>query len=205
MTRVLVVSAGGPGFADLVRSGAHTVGQRSPLDVRPGDLAGPDVIVLHTRSAMRELAMLATLPAPRPPVLVVTNAIAPGAVLTALRSGARSILVEGQYTRADLLEAVRATAAGHSRLSPGPLSALVDHVQRLPSTPGHLGQPLTEGEFDVMELVAAGEPNAAIAERLGLAEKTVRNRVSQIYLKLQVGNRAEAIAHWVGRTRRPPE
>jgi DNA-binding NarL/FixJ family response regulator len=49
-----------------------------------------------------------------------------------------------------------------------------------------------------MELLAAGESNAAIAARLCLAEKTVRNRVSQLYLKLKVRNRIEAIVYWRG-------
>nr|BFE63681.1 hypothetical protein GCM10020063_082070 [Dactylosporangium thailandense] len=55
-------------------------------------------------------------------------------------------------------------------------------------------------ELDITELLAAGEPDAAIAHRLALAEKTVRNRVSQIYLKLRVSNRTEAIVHWLSRT-----
>ncbi|MER7275775.1 response regulator transcription factor [Dactylosporangium sp. NPDC000244] len=202
MTKVLVVSGAGHALAELIRPAADSVEVRPLIDVLGGDAPAVDVIVLHTLAPVRELAALATLPGPRPPVLIVTHAIVPGDVLTALRSGARSLLVEGQYTRADLLDAVHATAAGHSRLSPIPLSVVVDHVQSRPTElgPGPFRQPLTRRELDIMELLAAGEPNAAIAHRLALAEKTVRNRVSQIYLKLQVSNRTEAIVHWLSRT-----
>jgi DNA-binding NarL/FixJ family response regulator len=57
-------------------------------------------------------------------------------------------------------------------------------------------------EHEIMELIAAGEPNAAIAGHIDLAEKTVRNHVSQIYLKLRVNNRTEAIVQWLSRTER---
>ncbi|WP_433055720.1 LuxR C-terminal-related transcriptional regulator [Dactylosporangium sp. CS-033363] len=202
MTKVLVISGTGHALAELIRPVADGVEVRPIVDVLGGNTPAADVIVLHTLSPVRELAALATLPGPRPPVLIVAHAIVPGDVLTALRSGARSILVEGQYTRTDLLDAVIATAAGHSRLSPGPLSVVVDHVQSRPPEHGSgpFRQPLTQRELDIMELIAAGEPNAVIAERLALAEKTVRNRVSQIYLKLQVNNRTEAIVHWLSRT-----
>ncbi|WP_344618163.1 response regulator transcription factor [Dactylosporangium salmoneum] len=202
MTKVLVVSGAGHALAELVRPAADAVEVRPLLEVLGGSGGGADLIVLHTHAVVRELAALAALPPPRPPVLVVAPAIVPGDVLTALRSGARSILVDGQYTRADLLDAVAATARGHSRLSPVPLSVVVDHVQSRPAElgPGPFRQPLTQRELDIMELLAAGEPNAAIADRLALAEKTVRNRVSQIYLKLQVNNRTEAIVHWLSRT-----
>jgi DNA-binding NarL/FixJ family response regulator len=202
VTKVLVVSGAGHALAELVRPAADDVEVRPLVEVLAGIGAGVDLLVLHTTAAVRELAALAALPGPRPPVLIVTNGIVPGDVLTALRSGARSILVDGQYTRADLLDAVRATAAGHSRISPAPLSVLVDHVQTRPAElgPGSFRQPLTRRELDIMELLAAGEANGAIADRLQLAEKTVRNRVSQIYLKLHVSSRTEAIVCWLSRT-----
>ncbi|WP_206641744.1 response regulator transcription factor [Nonomuraea polychroma] len=52
---------------------------------------------------------------------------------------------------------------------------------------------LSDGEREVLRLVAAGLGNQAIAQRLHLSEKTVRNRVSTIFTKLDVANRAEAI------------
>jgi DNA-binding NarL/FixJ family response regulator len=61
---------------------------------------------------------------------------------------------------------------------------------------GRGGEPfpeLTPRERGVLDLIAAGLPNAAIASRLGLAGKTVGNHISSIFLKLQVATRAEAI------------
>ena len=52
---------------------------------------------------------------------------------------------------------------------------------------------LSPRERDVLDLVAAGLPNGAIATRLGLTEKTVRNNVSNVFAKLLVADRAEAI------------
>ncbi|HTI21842.1 MAG TPA: response regulator transcription factor [Kutzneria sp.] len=199
MTTAIVVSGALPGLAELIRPAVDRVELRRLADLHDGDGVGANVIVLPTLAAVRELVALAVLPAPRPPVLVVTPAIVPGDVLTVLRSGVRSILVEGQYTRADLLDAVRATAAGHSRLSAGPLAAVVDHVQTRPAAEPEPGrQLLTRRELEILELIAAGESNVVIAQRLALAEKTVRNRVSQIYLKLRVGNRNEAVLWWLG-------
>jgi DNA-binding NarL/FixJ family response regulator len=52
---------------------------------------------------------------------------------------------------------------------------------------------LTEREREVLDLIAAGQPNRSIAKRLFLSDKTVRNHVSNIFAKLQVADRAEAI------------
>ncbi|MEV0130806.1 LuxR C-terminal-related transcriptional regulator [Dactylosporangium sp. NPDC050688] len=202
--RVLVISSTGDSLAELLRPCATALDVRPLLHVLNGGPAEADLVVLHTHAPIRELTALATLPPPRPPVLVVAYTVAPGDVVPILRAGARSLLVEGQYTRADLLDAALATADGHSRMSPVPLSVVVDHVQHRSSdrTPALLHQPLTRREHEIMDLIAAGEPNAAIAVRLDLAEKTVRNRVSQIYLKLRVNNRTEAIVQWLSRTER---
>ena len=202
--RVLVISSTGDSLAELLRPCAAALDVRPLLHVLNGGPADADLVVLHTHAPIRELTALATLPPPRPPVLVVAYTVAPGDVVPILRAGARSLLVEGQYTRADLLDAALATAGGHSRMSPVPLSVVVDHVQHRSAdrTPALLHQPLTRREHEIMDLIAAGESNAAIAVRLDLAEKTVRNRVSQIYLKLRVNNRTEAIVQWLSRTER---
>jgi DNA-binding NarL/FixJ family response regulator len=199
VTTALVVGGAWPALAELIRPAVDRVELRRIADLHDGDGVGANVIVLPTLAAVRELRALAVLPAPRPPVLVVTPAIAPGDVLTVLRSGVRSILVEGQYTRADLLDAVRATAAGQTRLSAGPLAAVVDHVQTGPVGGAEPDRPLlTPRELEILELIAGGETNTTIAQRLALAEKTVRNRVSQIYLKLHVDNRDGAVLWWLG-------
>ena len=53
-------------------------------------------------------------------------------------------------------------------------------------------EPLTHGEMDVLRLVAQGDDNRTIAERLVLSERTIANRLSIIYQKLQVNNRTQA-------------
>jgi DNA-binding NarL/FixJ family response regulator len=195
---VTALVVGGHALGELIRPAVDSVVVRQPAELVGGDGAGVNLVVLTTPDTVTDLAALAVLPRPRPPVLAVTPAIGPGEVLTVLRSGVRSILVDGQYTRSDLLDAVRATAAGHSRLSPGPLAAVVDHLQAgfgvEPARPV-----LTPRELDIMRLLVTGEANPAIARRLALAEKTVRNSVSQIYLKLGVSGRGEAVVWWMSR------
>jgi DNA-binding NarL/FixJ family response regulator len=62
-----------------------------------------------------------------------------------------------------------------------------------PAAPPPAFPQLTEREREVLDLVAQGRPNAAIAARLSLSEKTIRNHVSNILTKLQVADRAQAI------------
>jgi DNA-binding NarL/FixJ family response regulator len=199
-TRVLVVSRAGVDLAELIRSLVVDVEVMPLPRVLHAGSVDADLVVLHTHAPVRELTALSTLAQPVPPVLVVASALPAAEVVPALRAGARSLLVEGQFTRTDLLDAVRSTARGQSRLSPDVLSTVVVHVQGQHTDRGEPveHQPLSRREHEIMELVAAGEPNAAIAAHLRLAEKTVRNRVSQIYLKLKVRNRTEAIIYWRG-------
>jgi len=58
---------------------------------------------------------------------------------------------------------------------------------------------LSSREAQIMTLIAAGHSNGQIAERLVLAEKTVKNHVNRIYAKLGVGSRPAAISRWVPR------
>jgi DNA-binding NarL/FixJ family response regulator len=62
-----------------------------------------------------------------------------------------------------------------------------------PPSPSPVLAELTDREREVLELLAAGHPNAAIAQQLFLSPKTVRNYVSSIFAKLQVTSRGEAI------------
>jgi DNA-binding NarL/FixJ family response regulator len=130
---------------------------------------------------------------PEVAVLVLTMFEDDESVFAAMRAGARGYLLKGA-DQAEILRALRAVGSGEAIFGPAIARRLIDYF----SAP-RLGLPtrafpeLTERERDVLELIARGLGNQAIAERLFLAPKTVRNLVSTIFSKLQVADRAQAI------------
>ena len=114
-------------------------------------------------------------------------------VFAALRAGARGYILKGAEGE-ETLRAIRAAANGESIFSPAVAQRLTRFLAQSPAQP--LPQPfqeLTHRERDILKLIAQGLTNTAIAERLSLSPKTVRNQVSIIFSKLQVADRAEAI------------
>jgi DNA-binding NarL/FixJ family response regulator len=93
-----------------------------------------------------------------------------------------------------LVSAVRAVAQGKSWLSPTIAGQVVSRaVGRPPASPNPISPlPLTPSEMEVLRLLAQGLDNAAIAQRLVVAKRTVQNHVSNIYGKLGVASRTEA-------------
>ena len=126
-------------------------------------------------------------------VLIVTM-LDDESVYAAMRNGARGYLLKGSEGDTTL-RAIRAVAAGETIFSP----SAGDRVQKYfssdqPDRQGQAFPDLTPREREILELIAQGLTNNAIAERLVLSPKTVRNQVSTIFRKLQVGSRGEAIA-----------
>lgn len=130
--------------------------------------------------------------APKMAVLVLTMIEADASVAAAVRAGARGYLLKG--SRRDAISAALTALAGGASyfgngVSLGALSAASRSSIAHPAFPD-----LTERELDVLGLVAAGLSNAAIASRLHLSDKTVRNYVSGVLSKLHVPDRAAAVA-----------
>jgi DNA-binding NarL/FixJ family response regulator len=170
------------------------------------ELAGrhrPDVVISDYRMPGHEgshgLAGLVTLSR----VLVISYNQEPAAVDRALRTGATGYLVYGDFTPAEFIDAVVATARGRPQLSPVALSALVDSLRsprqhRLLATSGPVANRLSRREAEIIEHMVRGRGNNNIARALNVSEKTVRNHVNHIFAKLGARNRAEAIAVWLG-------
>jgi len=137
---------------------------------------------------------------PSTAVLVFTADAAEDTVVTAIRAGARGYVLKSSSDDA-ILRAVRGLAAGEAVLAPGVMDRLVSQIDSRPARHNELFPGLSPRELDVLELMASGLRNAAIAARLHLSPKTVANRISLIFNKLQVADRAEAI-ELVHRTRR---
>jgi DNA-binding NarL/FixJ family response regulator len=111
-------------------------------------------------------------------------------VFEAIKAGARGYLLKDVDWR-DLLDAIRAVHEGQALIDPTMALRVLDEFRRSGNSEG-AGACLTDGEMDVLTLVARGLDNPAIAETLSLAEKTITNRLSIIYQKLQVRNRTQA-------------
>jgi DNA-binding NarL/FixJ family response regulator len=116
------------------------------------------------------------------------------AVLAAMRAGARGYCIKGAG-RAELLQAVRTAATGGGVFSPAVADRMAEYFASLAAVPGQLAFPqLTEREREVLDLLARGYDNRRIARELFLSDKTVRNHVSNVLSKLEVEDRAEAVA-----------
>lgn len=160
--------------------------------------------VLVLRSSMPSLDVPAQVAAGETaPILVISPVADEGEVVRTLQAGATSYLVDGQFGGTEVLSATLGTAAGRSHLSPAVLAAVVRRLQHPDRTgiPAELAATLSRRERQIMELVAEGHPNSYIARREFIAEKTVRNHLNNIYAKLGVRSRAEAILVWLGHSR----
>jgi DNA-binding NarL/FixJ family response regulator len=114
-------------------------------------------------------------------------------IFAALQAGARGYILKGAEGE-ETLRAIRAAAHGESIFSPAVAQRLSHFfAQPSPQTATLPFPDLTLRERDILRLIAQGLTNAAIADRLSLSPKTVRNQVSTIFSKLGVTDRAEAI------------
>ena len=126
-------------------------------------------------------------------ILVVTMFEDDGSIFAAMRAGARGYLLKGA-DREEMLLAIRAVARGEAIFGPAIARRLMTFFAApAPAAPAQAFPDLTEREHEILALIAAGRNNQEIADRLYLSLKTVRNYVSNIFGKLQVADRAQAI------------
>lgn len=125
-------------------------------------------------------------------VLMLTMLEDEDSVFEAMQAGARGYLLKGAL-RVEILRAIRAVSGGDAIFGPAIARRLVQFFAT-PRPDAHEAFPeLTEREREVLRLLAEQRTNPEIAARLSLAPKTVRNHVSNIFSKLQVVSRAEAV------------
>ncbi|MFD8492344.1 LuxR C-terminal-related transcriptional regulator [Amycolatopsis sp. NPDC059657] len=199
MTRTLrndltVVAAGVPTadtLADGIRVVANAATHRETVELTRAHR--PDVLLIDLhRPELGGLALTREIrsSAPATAILVVTTRQEAELVVAAMRAGAMGYLLE-DATPDDIARAIRGVAAGAAVFG----QAIANQVLGLLRAPKPLPPfpQLSSREHEVLELVAVGLGNAAIARRLDLAPKTVRNHVSSILAKLGAADRARVI------------
>ncbi|MGC9540091.1 response regulator [Streptomyces sp. UG1] len=158
----------------------------------------PDVVLMDIR--MPELGGIEatrriTAAAPHIKVLVLTTFDLDEYVYEALCAGASGFLLK-DASADQLAEAVRVVAAGDALLAPVITRRLITEFSRLRERPRaplkKRVEDLTERETEVLALIAQGLSNAEIAERLVVAEQTVKTHVGRILVKLGLRDRTQA-------------
>ncbi|MFL6061075.1 MAG: response regulator [Marmoricola sp.] len=155
---------------------------------------GPDVVVMDIRMpGVDGLAATARIRAEHPgtAVLVLTMFDDDDTVFAAMRAGAQGYLLKGA-DQAEIDRALRAVVAGEAIFSPGVAQRVLSYFASPPQVADPFPE-LTARERDVLDLLAAGHRNQAIAEQLYLSPKTVANHISSIFVKLAVADRSAAI------------
>ena len=185
----------------------------------------PDVVLLDVQmpgvdgiSALPYLVGIA-------PVMMLTYSRESETVKEALRRGANGYLVHGEFTAAQLVDAVRDIKDGKPHFTPTAANALLTQLRTANDSHQHTdygtpppsnGKPLSQvqpsvgqsssrarfqlstREAEIMDLIASGMTNHQIAAACFISEKTVKNHINRIFAKLHSTTRAQAAAKWLG-------
>jgi DNA-binding NarL/FixJ family response regulator len=168
------------------------------VDRLTGTGTPPDIVVMDIRmpvldgiEATRRLCTDASPTAPR--VIVLTTFDTDEEAFAALQAGASGFLLKNAPPE-DLLTAIRAVASGDAVVAPRITRRLLDRFAgQFGPRPADRLEQLTDRELQVLTLVAQGLSNTEIAERLFLAEATVKTHVGRILMKLEVRDRVQAV------------
>jgi DNA-binding NarL/FixJ family response regulator len=172
------------GEAATGQEAIHLAAETQPhvilMDIQMPDMDGIEAArrIVHANSQIR--------------VLMVTMFEDDQSVFAAMRAGARGYVLKGAR-HDEMLRAIHAAHNGEAIFSPTIASRMMNFFAASRVViPSDDFSDLTEREREVLALIAQGESNAAIAEKLTISVKTVRNHVSNIFNKLQVADRAQA-------------
>lgn len=191
--------------ADLELVGEATTGTEA---VAMASLTGPAIVLMDLR--MPEMSGIEATRRiveadPTVRVVVLTMSEEDDSLFAAMRAGARGYLPKDADSD-ELLTAIRAASRGEVIFG----ASIARRITAFFGGPRAAADPfpeLTDRESEILELVAEGQPNPVIASRLGISDKTVRNHVANVFNKLQVADRAQAIVRareaGLGRGSRP--
>lgn len=182
---------------DIELVGEATNGQEA---VDLAEEVQPDVVLMDidmpgTNGVKATRAILRKTPSTG--VVMVTMLEDDAYIFTAMRAGARGYVLKGAQPK-ELVETIRAVASGQALFGPAIATRMMrffnEQGERIEtSLPEDVFPELTPRELEVLELIAEGYKNSEIAKKLVISDKTVRNHITNIFSKLQVVDRAQAI------------
>jgi DNA-binding NarL/FixJ family response regulator len=177
--------------------GFDVVGEASDGEsaVREVQLLRPDVVLMDVRMPGLdgvEATRRIRANVPGTAVLILTMYDDDATVFTAMQAGAKGYLLK-DVEQEQIAAAIRAVSTGQAIFGPGVASRVLGYFAAPPTPKASPFPQLTERERTILELLASGHRTAAIAERLFLSPKTVSNHMTNIFVKLEVADRAAAI------------
>lgn len=180
------------GEATNGREAIDWIGSNS-ADIVLMDVRMPETDGITATSEIQKLS-------PRAKVIMLTIVEDQAVLVQALLAGARGYLVYGRFTPEDLAKAIRLVHHGKTVFRPEVSTALLQHITEHASEISELKElakmePLTNREKEILGLIATGKTNREIADTLGIEEKTVKNHINNIYSKLQIKSRYQAISY----------
>ncbi|MCC6453319.1 MAG: response regulator transcription factor [Caldilineaceae bacterium] len=205
MTRILVVddhtlfreglaalleSAPGIEVVGVAGSGGEAVAMA--LDQQP-DVILMDIMMPEMNGIQATRRILQAHPATG--IIMLTMLEDDDSLFAAMCAGARGYILKGA-DKAEVLAVIRGVAEGRATFGPAIAARLTHFFRRLEATPRQANivfPELTEREREVLEMIALGADNQKISETLVISPKTVSNHISNIFSKLQVADRANAI------------
>jgi DNA-binding NarL/FixJ family response regulator len=132
---------------------------------------------------------------PQMRIIMLTMLEDDASIFHAMRAGARGYLLKGADPD-EVLSVIRAVAEGQALFGPAIAARLMNYFKELSAKPAASDAPfpeLTERELEILRLISQGLNNQEITQKLVLSPKTVRNHITNIFSKLQVADRAQAI------------
>jgi DNA-binding NarL/FixJ family response regulator len=153
----------------------------------------PDIVLLDIQMPDMDGVMVARRLAQQYPdirIIMLTMYRQDKHLFEAIKAGARAYLLKDADAE-ELIEVIERVYRGEAALDTALTARMFDEFRRMSSDQNRL-DPLTEREREILQLLAVGHDNRTIAAELHLSEKTVGNRLSEIFQKLGVTNRTQA-------------